>query len=146
MGHGCGQTETRKGEKQCLSRLAFYFLLFCCCVSVLQLSCQDQTKVAEADTVQEAAKEPPPSQPEAALSTPKAAPIPARPESRSQVSPVASSQADKPVARPQRPESKPKVSSVTRSQLDRRRANIRFENVVHDFGFYGAGKRHSCVF
>ncbi len=150
MGHDCGQTEIPKGKKQCLSRFTFYFLLFCCCVLFLQVSCQDQTKVAEADTLQKPAKEPAPSESEAHLTTPEPE---ARPE-KLEVEPskvvVGPEKAEptrpKPVARPQRPQSTPKVSPVARPQPSRPRARIRFEKVVHDFGEIGPGTKHSCEF
>jgi hypothetical protein len=150
MGHDCGQTETPKVKRQCLSHLAFYFLLFCCCVFFLQVSCQEQAKMAEANTLQQGAKEPSPNEPEAETTTPK----PAAGEEKSESTPSktavgpgeAGSARPKPAARPQRPESKPKVSAAARPQFNRPRAKVRFEKVVHDFGEIGPGTTHSCEF
>lgn len=150
MRHDCGQTKEPKGKKQYLLRLAFYFLLFYCLVLFLQVSCQEQSKVAEADTLQKAAKEPAPSEPEADLTTPEPEARPERPESTPPKGAVvpeeAKSTRPKPAARPQRPESIRKVRPVARPQPSRSRAKIRFEKVVHDFGEIGPGTRNSCEF
>lgn len=150
MRHDCRRTETAKGKKQCFSRFAFYLLLLCCCVLFLQLSCQEQAKVVEADTLQKAAKEPAPSEPEADLTMPEPAARPEKPEaipSKVLVGPEkAGSTRPKPVPRPQRPESTHKVSPVARPQPRPPRAKIRFENVVHDFGEIGPATKNSCQF
>lgn len=145
-----GRDKRSEGKGQHLSHFASCLLLSCCCVFFLQVSCQEQAKVAEADTLQQAAKEPSPNEPEAETTTPK----PAAGEEKSESTPSetavglgeAGSARPKPAARPQRPGSKPKGSSSARPQFNRPRAKIRFEKVVHDFGEIGPGTRHSCEF
>jgi hypothetical protein len=150
MGRHRGQTETGKGKRQYGSHSALHFLLFCCCVLFLQVSCQEQAKVSKANTLQKAAKEARPSEPKADLTVSKSAARAEKADSTPSKAAIGLEQAEsrrpKPAARGQRPESAPKVSVAARPQPDRAGPTIRFEKIVHDFGEIGPGTKHTCEF